>query len=85
MQGILILIGRNKNVIPVKPSRAHIGMQVVGRLCKPLLLLFLYILSFADFGNILCFQFALKNSLSTVGFQIRGLQSEFFGIYSILV
>lgn len=43
-EGILILIGRNKNVIPVRSSRDHIGMQVVGLLCKPLLLLFLYIL-----------------------------------------
>jgi hypothetical protein len=44
MQGILILIGRNKTVIPVRSSRDHIGMQVVGLVCKPLLLLFLCIL-----------------------------------------
>jgi len=84
MQGILILIGRNKNVIPVRSSRDHIGMQVVGRLCKPLLLLFLYILLLQILAIFCVFSLHLRTPYQPQEFGL-GDCTRIFGIYSMLI
>jgi len=55
MQGILILIGRNKTVIPVRSSRDHIGMQEfgLGDCTKDFWNLFNFDLSYDDYDPII--------------------------------